>query len=188
MSNNPIDIIRRIELEINQRGKSLTDKLVWLQNSDLVQVNSIDEIFRVLNHIHQFKIQEREEYIELIKVYLQLFERFPLLMKLRKQYFLLWQEFLDTNGHNISSTAISDVVYILDHQVNYLQLYGDDFDQIRTLAIGLVYRVKTLNKSNESETADALQLDLSALKDFYQSRLSDQEAFDLATQHILDKT
>ena len=188
MSKDPIDIFRRIELEMNQSGKSLTDKLVWLQSSDLVQVNNIDEIFRVLNHIHQFKIQEREEYTELIKVYLQLFERFPLLMKLRKQYFLLWQEFFDTYGHNISSTAIRDVLYILDHQVNYLQLYGDDFNQIRTLAVGLVYRVKTLNMSNESETADALQLELCALKNFYQSRLSDQEAFDLAAQHILDRT
>ena len=188
MSKQSLDILKRIELQLNQPDKTLIDVLSWLEQSELIKDGTLDSIRPILSHLHEFEWRDPDEFIGMLRVYLLIFERFPLEVRLREEYFLVWQAFLDTYTAYLTPTSIQDARYIIVHQVKFLQLYSDGFDKIRVLANGLAYRVQSMYDSLYSGSAAEHEINLESLNAFYLSRLSDQEALDVTSQLILSST
>ncbi len=186
MSNPYQDFFSRNNLQINKPGKTLVDVLDWLEASDLMREGRLDTIQSMLHEVHQFSFKTPAEFLGMIRIYLRVFHRYPLHTELRASYFRLWQDFLDMYYTQLSLASIQAAQYILEHQVRYLQVYSDGYDALRVTCEGLVYRVQALADPVRKMIPEIDKIDVQSVKEVYQANLSDQEALDVASQHILN--
>jgi hypothetical protein len=185
MSNPYQDFFSRNNLQMNKPGKTLVDVLDWLEASDLMSEGGLDTIQSMLHEVHQFSFKTPAEFVGMIRIYLHVFHRFPLHTGLRISYFSLWQDFLDRYYTELSIASIKAAQYILEHQVRYLQVYCDGYDALRVTCEGLVYRIQALTDPVRKTIPEVDMIDVQSVKEVYQAHLSDQEALDVASQHIL---